>query len=152
DGDLALAAGRAVESEALYRDSEAETSLAEVLITVGRVRAARGEVAAARASLAEALTLAWTKGPRLVVDAALEELGVQAVRHGHALYGVHLLAAAAALRQTMGTPTRPADRPTIEGALATAEVTLGAPAYTEAWTVGQTLPLEQIVASAGDIL
>jgi hypothetical protein len=65
---------------------------------------------------------------------------------------VYLLAAAAALRQALGTPVRPADRRAIEGALATAEVTLGAPAYAAAWTLGQALPLAQIVASAGDDL
>jgi hypothetical protein len=48
----------------------------------------------------------------------------------------------------MGTPVRPA----IDGALATAEVTLGAPTDAQAWTVGQALPLQQIVASAGDVL
>jgi hypothetical protein len=47
---------------------------------VGRVREARGEVAAGWASLAEALRLAWTKGPRLFVAAALEEMGVQTLR------------------------------------------------------------------------
>jgi hypothetical protein len=87
------------------------------VITVGRIREARGEVAAAWASLAEALTLAWAKGPRLFVATAIEEMGVQTVRQGHAPHGVPLLAAAA-LRHALGTPVRPADRPAIDGALA----------------------------------
>jgi hypothetical protein len=49
----------------------------------------------------------------------------------------------------MGAPTRPADRRALEGALAAAEVTLGATAYAEIWAVGQTVPLAQIVARAG---
>jgi tetratricopeptide (TPR) repeat protein len=148
DGELALAASRAAESETLFRGLQAGPSLAEVLVTTGRVRGAQGGAAAARASLAEALALAWAKGPRWIVAAALVELGVLAVRQGHEQQGTHLLAAAAALRRHMGTPARPADRPTIEGALATARTALGVNAFEDAWAVGETLPLEQIVARA----
>ena len=117
-----------------------------MLITLGRVRGAQGEAAAARAHLAEALTLAGAAGPRLFVAAALDELGVQTVRQGQEWHGVQLLAAGAALRQAMGTPVRPADRPAIEGALAAARASLGDVAFAEASATGQTLPLEQIVA------
>jgi hypothetical protein len=82
------------------------------------------------------------------VAAALEELGVQAVRQGHAQDGVQLLAAAAALRQTMGTPVRPADRPTIEDAVAAAQAALGSAAFADAWTIAQTLSADQVVAEA----
>jgi non-specific serine/threonine protein kinase len=150
DGDLALATARAQESEAFFREVQAEPNLAEVLVTVGRVKGAQGQGVAARASLTEALRLARAKGPRWVVAAALEELGAQAVQHGQARHGAHLLAAAARLREVMGAPVRPADRRALEDALATAEVTLGATAYADAWSAGQALPLEQIVARAGD--
>jgi tetratricopeptide (TPR) repeat protein len=150
DGDLSLAARHVDESEAVFRELEAGPNLAEVLVTAGRVRGARGEAAAARASLTEALALAWAKGPRWFVAAALEGLGVQAVRQGHARHGVELLATAAALRRAMGTPVRPADLPTLEGAMATARAALASPAFEEAWTDGEILPLEQIVAHAGD--
>jgi hypothetical protein len=63
---------------------------------------------------------------------------------------VHLLAAAATLRRTIGAPVRPGDRPALEGALAAARAVLGDAAFTSAWDTGQTLPLEQIVAHAAD--
>jgi non-specific serine/threonine protein kinase len=148
EGDLELAVTRAEESAALFRDLQAGPSLAEVLITLGRIRGAQSELVAAQAHLAEALMLAWEKGPRFVVAAGLEELGVQAVREGQAPHGVHLLGGAARLRQGMGAPVRPADRSALEGALAVARASLGATAFTDAWATGQTLPLEQIVARA----
>jgi non-specific serine/threonine protein kinase len=148
DGDLALAASRVEESEAIFRDLQGGLNLAEVLITVGRIRGAQGDVVAAQANLVEALNLAWAKGPRLVLAAALDELGVQAVQQGHPQYGVHLLAAAAVLRQRMGTPARPADRPANEGAVAAARAALGADTFDEVWATGQTLPLEQVVDRA----
>jgi tetratricopeptide (TPR) repeat protein len=149
EGDLALAASRAEESEMLFRELQAEPGLAEVLVTVGRIRGAQGEAVAARANLAEALSLAWTKGPRLVVAAALEALGIQAVGHGQARHGVQLLGAAARLRQAMGAPVRPADRPALEGAQTAARLALGDAAYAEAWGAGEALPLERIVLQAG---
>jgi tetratricopeptide (TPR) repeat protein len=148
EGDLALAASRAAESEAFFRSLQAEPSLAEVLVTVGRVKGAQGEAAAAQANLAEALALAWEKGPRLVVAAALEELGAQAVRQGHQRHGVTLLAAAATLRRGMGAPVRPADRPAIEAVLAAARTALDVTTFADAWAAGETLPLEQTVAFA----
>jgi non-specific serine/threonine protein kinase len=148
DGDLTLAAQQAEESVALFRGLQAEPSLAEVLITLGRVRGAQGETATAQSHLREALRLAWAQGPRLVVAAALAALGVQAVRQGQAQQGVHLLAAAARLHHYMGLPVRPADRPAIEEALATARTTLGDGAFDEAWASGQTQALEQIVTRA----
>ena len=84
------------------------------------------EAVAAQASLAGALTLAWPKGPCLVVTAALEELGVQAVRQGQEQHGIHLFAATATTRQTIGAPVRTADRR----------------ALADAWTTGQTLSAE----------
>jgi non-specific serine/threonine protein kinase len=146
DGDLALAASRAEKSEALFRNSESGPALAEVLVTVGRVRGALGELTTARASLTEALTLAWAKGPHWVVAAALEEIGVQTIRQGHGAHGVQLLAAAAALREAMGVPIRPADRQAVEDALAAACTALGGVTYDDAWSIGQSLSVEQLIA------
>jgi tetratricopeptide (TPR) repeat protein len=146
DGDLALAAQRAEESVALFRGLCAEPSLAEVLVTLGRVRGALGELATARASMTEALTLGLAEGPRWVVAAAVEELGAQEVGQGQAQRATELLAAAAKLRQAMGAPARPADRTVLENALVAARAALGDAAFTGAWAIGETLPLEQIIA------
>jgi non-specific serine/threonine protein kinase len=148
EGKLDLAARQAEESEAVFRGLGAGPSLGEVLVTLGHVRSAQGAYAVAKEHLSEALSLAWAKGPRWVVVAAMEELGVQAVRQGQAQHGVSLLGGAAALRQAMGTPVRPADRPALEGALATARATLGDPVFADAWSSGQALPLDQVVADA----
>jgi non-specific serine/threonine protein kinase len=148
EGDLALAARQAEESEAVFRGLGAGPSLAEVLVTLGRVRGTQGEAMAAQAALSEALTLASAQGPRVVVAAALDELGVQAVRQGQAQHGGRLLSGAAALRQAMGTPVRPADRPALESALAAARACLGDRAFDAAWAAGHSLPVEQVVADA----
>ncbi len=146
DGDLALAARQAEEAVAIFRDMQAGPSLAEALVTLGRVRGARGEGEAARADLAEARALAAPVGPRLVVAAALDALGVLAVGQGQAEHRVHLLAAAARMRQEMGTPVRPADRPAVEGALTAARSALGDASFAQAWAAEKALPEEYLVA------
>jgi predicted ATPase len=148
EGDLAQAERLAEESAAIFREREAGPSLAEVLVTLGRVRGAQWAAAAAGAHLSEALALPGVAGPRLVTAAALEELGTQAVRRGQVRHGVRLLAAATQLRGAMGAPLRPADRPAIEAALATARASLGDLPFEDAWATGQALPLEQVVAQA----
>ena len=151
DGDLALAARRAQESAALFRGLHAGPSLAEALVTLGRVRGAQGAAADAWAHLSEALTLAGVAGPRFVVAAAVDALGVLAVRQGQVRHGVHLLGAVARMRQTMGAPVQPADRPAIEAALAEARGSLGDTPFTDAWAAGQALPVEQLVAQAAAV-
>jgi tetratricopeptide (TPR) repeat protein len=148
DGDLAQAASHAEESTAIFRSQQAGPSVAEVLIALSRIREAQGATEVARAHLVEALRLAEPAGPRVFMAAALEELGAQDVQQGHAQPGLHLLAAAAMLRHTMGTPTRPADRPRIERALVAARTALGASAYAGAWATGQAVPLEQVIIGA----
>src|SRR5262249_33112716 len=127
---------------------QAGPNLAEVLITVGRIQGVRGEAATARARLDEALRLAWEKGPRWVVAAALEELGGLAVRRGDNPDRGARRAGAAAQRRDMGAPVRPADRHDLEDTLAAARTALGSAAFADAWARGHALPAEQIVAHA----
>ena len=96
------------ESETHFRELQAGPSLAEVLITLGRAEGAQGATAPARSHLREALELATAKGPRFLVAAALEAMGVQEIRDGQTQDAVRMLAAADVLRQAMGVPVRPA--------------------------------------------
>jgi tetratricopeptide (TPR) repeat protein len=145
DGDLTLAADLAQESELVFRDMQADPSLAETLVTMGRIRGAQSQPEAAHTSLTAALGLTWKEGPRIVLAAALEALAVEAVRQGHAAEAVTVLSASAELRRSMGVPVRPADQPELDDALAEARRFLGVEAFAAAWTAGRTLSLEQVV-------
>jgi len=145
-GDLAQALTLIRESEALFRDLDAGGSLAEILITVGKIERALGDMAAAYAALSEVLWLAQATGPRLFVAASLEGLASVAAVQGHANQAVRLLAAASALRKQMGTPVRPVDQAAVEQTLVTARSTLGV-AFATVWAEAQTLPLERILST-----
>jgi len=130
------------ESVSLFRGLQADGSLAEVLITLGHVLRAQGALPEARQALTEALRLAWSVGPRLMVAGALEGLASVEAQQGQTPLAVQLLSAASALRVQMGTPVRPADQSAVEGALAGARVILGDNAFADVWSKAQAQPLE----------
>jgi len=144
-GDLTQAFAFASESVSLYRAQEADTKLAEVLLTLGQILRAQGDLKAAEETLTEALKLALVMGPRLIVAAALERLAGVTLDQGKVVLSVHLLSAASALRTQMGTPVRPSDQPGLESIVASARSALGADAFTTMWAKAQELPLEQIL-------
>jgi WD40 repeat protein/predicted ATPase len=146
-GDLAQALALIDESVTLFRDLQAYSSLAEVLITQGHILRAQGHAAAAYNTLSEALRFAWAVGPRLFVAASLEGLAGIEIARGEAQRTVHLLAAASALREQMGTPQRPVDQAAVEQALASARSTLGDDTFAAVWAEAQAMPLEQILSA-----
>lgn len=125
EGDLTRALTLIRESEALFRGLQADASLAEVLITLGKIVQAHGDD----------------------VAAALEGLASVVVDQEHAELAARLLAAASALRVQMGTPVRPVDHAGVEQMLATARSRLGDDAFAAVWAEAQALPLEQILST-----
>jgi non-specific serine/threonine protein kinase len=145
EGDLTRAATLGAESVALFRNLKAESSLAEVLLTTGRIHAAQGAAAAARNDIAAALRLAWAAGPRWLVAASLDGLAGRSMQQGLAQRAARLLGAATALRTTMGAPLPSYCLPEIEATSRAARAALDEGAFMAAWTHGETLPLEQTI-------
>ena len=152
ENDLTEAFALVSESVSMFRAQKSPGSIAEVLVTLGVVLVARGDLDGAYTALSESIGLAWVTGPRLLIAAALEALGCALAPRGRVEAGlaVGYFAAAALLRQEMGTSLRPADQPAYNHALATARATLGAGAYADAWAVAQRLPLEVIMSQFVD--
>ena len=150
EGDYTQARTLIDDSEALFRDLKDDGGLAEVLITKGRIQREQGQVAAAYRTLTEALQLAQQVGPRLLVAAALEGLSAVTIQLEQVTLAVQLLSAAAALREEMGAPIRPVDRPFVDRALSTAQSTLGHDKFTVVWLEARELPLEQLLGSQSE--
>jgi predicted ATPase/WD40 repeat protein/transcriptional regulator with XRE-family HTH domain len=132
EGDLTRAVALAEESATLFRRLNAGLSLAEVLVTVGRVRAALYDVVMATAALDEALRIAWAEGPRWLMAYSLEAVAILALRHGQVKVGSQLLGGADALRAAMGAPPAPCFWGEIVDAAATRHDTVTASAWNEA--------------------
>ncbi len=145
EGDLTQAFAFSEESLSLFRSLHADASLAEVLLTTGHILRAQGLFAEAQQAWTEALQLAWTQGPRLMVIGAAEGLACVEAEQGQMTLAVSLLGAASALRTQMGTPVRPADQPVLEQVRVRLREELGDDTFETLWTEAQLLPLEQLV-------
>ena len=64
--------------------------------------------------------------------------------------GTRLLGTAQTLREAIGSPMAPPDRPLVARAVAAARRSLGDDAFSTAWAEGRALTLEQAVAYALD--
>ena len=107
-----------------------------------------GDYAMAEAQFAESLTLLQELGDKNGVAACLEGLAETAGAQGQPERCARLFGAAEALREVIGTVLTPPERADYDRAIMSARAALGDAAFQAAWTVGQSLSLEQAVASA----
>ena len=115
------------------------------MITLGQILLAQGDSEGAYAVLTEALRLTLALGSRVMIAYTLEGLAASVVTLGQAQLTVQWLAAAAVLREQMGTPVRPVDQAAVNTAAATARSPLGENAFAAAWEQARALPLEQLL-------
>jgi tetratricopeptide (TPR) repeat protein len=146
--EMDAALNRVGESIAVFRATQADASRAEVLITRGQILRVLGDAPGALESLIEALRIARTLGPRVLVAMALEGLAALLVGQGQAAQSVQFNAAAAALRVQMGTPIRACDRTEVAMACARANDGLGKSAFGAAWRSGEERMLDQMLDAA----
>ncbi|MEO8607943.1 MAG: tetratricopeptide repeat protein [Chloroflexota bacterium] len=150
-GDLEQASDWSLQSVALFRDIDAGSSLAEVLITQGNILRAQAEMPEAQKVMLEALRLVSIHGPRLLLATALEGFASVLIHMGHPAATVQFLSAASHLRAEMGAPMRPIDRVVVEAAQTMAQSTLGEQAFLALWSSANEQPLEQILNIIGTI-
>jgi len=149
-GDASTARSLLEESLALYRDLGDRQRMAQVLVGLARVEAYQGDLATAVVLYEESLSLARV-GYKLDIASGLEGLANVVATQGGFVWAARLWGAAEALRDTMGAPLPPLERPDYEHATAIARTALGAGAFTAAWTEGRTLTPEQALEARGPV-
>jgi predicted ATPase/transcriptional regulator with XRE-family HTH domain len=150
EGDLKGAAVLAGESVELFRGIHNDSSLAEVLITLGQIRRAQGDASAAYNALSEALRLAQAVGPRLLLTTALEAMASVLVLQESPAWTARMLAAAATMREQMGVPMRPLDQIGVEQTRDAARAALGPSAFAALWSEAEGLTPDQLIATILD--
>ncbi|HEX2033493.1 MAG TPA: tetratricopeptide repeat protein [Chloroflexota bacterium] len=120
---------------------------AAALDHLGRTALALGEVAEARRRHTAALEMAWEFGDRLRVAWCLVGLAAVVAAQDQGRQATRLLGAAAALRQTLGAPVLPSQRPWYERQLAAARAALPAAVFATTWNEGQAAPLAALVTA-----
>lgn len=146
-GDAAGAVARLEESLALFRVIGSRYGRGIALHGLGLVAWRQGDAVGATGYLRESLTLRQETGERLGIAECLEGLAM-VVAGQQASRAARLLGAAQVLRETIGAPRPPVERPRYEATVQAARASLGERAFTAARAAGQALSLEDAVGEA----
>jgi len=154
-GEITLAQGETTtarllieQSHTLWQEVENQGMLAWTLSLLGKVLAAGGDHTAARTAYEESLL----RGLAVVeIAPTLEGLAVVAAAQGETTWAVRLLAAAAALRDSLGAPLPPVYGADYERCVAAARAQLGEQAFAVMWAEGRGMTWKQALAARGPV-
>jgi predicted ATPase len=150
-GDYAEARALLEQSLAIQRDREEKGAIPYSLAGLGVVALHQGDYAEARALLDEGLALFRELGDKGGIAESLEAFASLALKEGEEkgeARCARLWGAAAALRDAIGAPLPPMDRPEQERDLAAVRAALGEAAFAAAWEAGRAMTWKQAVAYA----
>jgi len=147
-GDLLQARAWIEESLVLRRELNDKPGIADSLILLAEVTGAQGRPEEALKLYQESLKLLQEVGDNLNIAACLEGIAgtlssLQKPESAAQLYG-----AAEQLREVIGAPVHPADRPRYEQSLVRIKNQLSSNRLEAAWTAGRAMSLEQVIAIA----
>jgi tetratricopeptide (TPR) repeat protein len=135
---------------AIFRERLGEKSTGVIWTYQGLGEAAlgRGDPIAAREWLAADLRICHELGARILTAWCLAGLGGVAALQEEPELAAQLWGAAEHLRATLGCRPAPAARATYERLIAQVKAQIGESAFSDAWTAGQALALDQAIARA----
>ncbi len=125
-----------------------QRSTARIRYGLGDSAMGSGDYAAAYVHYMQCLAFAQALGDRYFMIWCLEGVARVATAYGQPLRAVQLLAAGAALRDTLGISQPPFRRATYAHLLTTLRTQLDETTFATAWSAGQALDLEQAVQYA----
>lgn len=159
EGDLPSARALQEQSRTIAEDRGHKRVLARCLERLGDLAARRGDYESAASLHRQCLALRRDLGDRQRIATSLERLaGVTADEPTAAAKGTapahnceraaRWLGAAEALRERLGAPLPPAERPEYERRVSLLRDRLDAPVFAAAWAEGRAMPLEEVMDDA----
>jgi hypothetical protein len=126
--------------------------IAAALQNLGRIAFLQGEYERSRAGYAESLTLYRDLGAKPGVADCLQELAILAASQEPSgespARATRLLAAAEALRDSIGAPLLPRDRDAHLQAVSVVRQALGDSSFIATWAAGRAVPLDLVIEEA----
>ncbi len=147
-GELVEASAACDEGLPLARELQSSETIARFLALGGSVSRQRGNHDQARRQFVEALALYRAVGVRDEMWRTLEELASVAAAVGRLEGSALLLAAAAAIDDSLAALRSPTERAAYERCVAAATAALNAGGFQAAWARGLTLPLDEAITLA----
>jgi len=147
-GDYAEAVRVTESALAVLDQLGAKRNAAIARYNLGHIARIQGDSIAATAHLAESLIAFWEFRDVSSSAECIEALGGEAIALGDPRRAARLLAAAAALRRSVGSVSEPSEEGQRERDLAAVRAALDATAFASAWDEGVDAPIETIIAEA----
>ncbi|WP_437774863.1 protein kinase domain-containing protein [Sorangium sp. So ce1097] len=147
-GELGEAARLCEESEGLSRQVKFKEGIAWTSNIQGLIAIERGDLALSGRSLRASLRLHRELGDLWRSASVIEALARAAVGAGRAERGARLLGGAAALREAIGTPVPPIERPALAACVEAARAALGDAAHEARLAEGRGAGLDATMAAA----
>ncbi|HEY6072315.1 MAG TPA: LuxR C-terminal-related transcriptional regulator, partial [Anaerolineales bacterium] len=147
-GDFERSAAMHSEALALFRKAGDKNFTALALRNLGVVALRLGDHKQAAALCRESLMLSSEIGGTWQIEQGIMGLGGAAALKGQHERAAQLLAAAEALRKTLGRQRGAPDQADFDKRVASTRAALGETAFTAAWAQGSNMPLEDAIAEA----
>lgn len=143
--DYAFALACFEEGLTIHREGGNRRGIANMLNNLGSVDYAQSNYSSARACYEESLALYREIGDRRGISLSLDAFANLAARESRSEQFAVLWVAAETLREQMGTSRSSVERETYECEVAQVRQVLGEEAFSEAWTAGAGMMLEQAI-------
>jgi predicted ATPase len=147
-GDYALARTFFEESLPYYREKDFLAAVANVLSNLGLVAQAQERYEEAWTFYQQAVTILREECDMECIASQLAASASLVLGRGQWERGVKLFAASTALRERIGAPLRPVERPAYARDIDALRAALGEEAFLRSWTEGKTMTLEQALNDA----
>jgi predicted ATPase len=144
-GDSAAAQTLYEQALAIFRDLDDRWGVAGTLADLGSLSREQGNYSRARSLYQESIKIFQELGHKRGIARLLECFAYAAAGKLEAERALRLAGAAAALRQNIGAPLKPAEQIKLEAALETPRQVLSRTACHTAWSEGLAMPVEQAI-------
>ena len=148
EGDLVGTRARYEESLAIGRKSGDGRRIADSLRNLGNVARLQRDYLAARMLYAESLAITRKQGDKDAIANSLAELAEMAVDRSDFPVAAGIWGAVERLREDVGSPMSPSEKPRYDGIVMSARAALGDTAFDRAWREGRALTNEQAIELA----
>jgi predicted ATPase/DNA-binding CsgD family transcriptional regulator len=137
------------ESVTIFKEVGDKKAVGKSLSYLGRVVAFQGEVDAARTLFDQSLVLLREVDDKEGMAFCLEGLASVIASQGEPMRAVLLWGAVESLRETLGTSIPPEERASYDRAIAVVRTQIGEQAFSNTWTEGRKMTLEQALVVHG---
>ncbi len=151
EGDTASARSLSEQAVALFKEMRQQHGTIVSLYALAQVATAQGDYTSSQVLYQEGITVARKAGDRRNIASGLEGLAFAVAASGQCAWAARLWGAAEALREAIGAPIPPVERPAYESSVAAARAQLGEKPFAAAWDEGRLMTPEQALVTPGRV-